>query len=330
MSVTAPAPRALITGVSGQDGSYLAELLLKKGYAVHGLVRRDGAQARLHPQIGDLLHRVTIHAADIEDSAGLAGIIETVKPQECYHLAARSIVGYDVARERATIATNMMGTFNLLSAIHAHAPGCSVCFAGSSEIFGNPEAAPQDENSRRNPRSIYGISKLGGFELMRYYRAHHGTFAATAILYNHESPRRGENFVTRKISVAVAQIQAGLASQLVLGNIEAQRDWGHARDYVDAMWRMLQQDHPSDFVVATGELHSVREFLERAFKRAGLDWSRYVQIDSGLVRKEAIVPLVGDARKARSLLQWQASTAFSDIVDEMVDADCRLVQRDRG
>jgi GDPmannose 4,6-dehydratase len=317
--------RAFITGASGQDGSYLAELLLAKGYDVHVLVLGEGDEP-LHPEITELLRRVTIHRGNVDDPGCLTKIIAVVQPTECYHLAARSAVRYEIEIERPTLATNVIGTLNLLSAVRAGAPECRVCLAGSSEMFGAPESTPQDENARRNPRSVYGISKLSAFELMRYYRGHLGLFAATAILYNHESPRRRPHFVSRKITLGLARILSGAASELVLGNLEARRDWGHARDYVNAMWRMLQQPQPSDFVIGTGELHSVRDFLERAFERAGLDWSRYVRVDSGLIREDSRIPLLSDSRKARRELQWEPSTTFNDLVDEMVDSDRRLIK----
>ncbi len=322
MTGGASLPRALITGVAGQDGSYLAELLLDKGYEVHGLLRGDVEAAPVRPGLAGLLRRLAIHRGDVEDCGGLEKIVRAVQPRECYHLAARSKVRYDSEGERLMLATNAAGTLNLLSAIRSGAPGCRVCLAASSEIFGNPEAAPQDESSRRNPRSVYGISKLAAFELMRYYRARHGLFAASAILYNHESPRRGADFVTRKITLGIARILSGTATELALGNLDARRDWGHARDYVNAMWRMLQQEQPSDYVIATGELHSVREFIERAFSRAGLDWTRYIRVDPSLVREEASIPLLGNSSKARAELHWKASINFTGLVDEMVDFDC--------
>jgi GDPmannose 4,6-dehydratase len=317
--------RALITGVTGQDGSYLAELLLDKSYEVHGLLHRECPQTSIHPDIAEVLSKITLHRGDIEDAETLKKIVVAVQPHECYHLAARSVVSYDAETERHTLATNVGGTLNLLTAVRAAAPGCKVCLAASSEMFGNAAAAPQDENAQRNPRSIYGISKLAGFELMRYYRGHHGVFTASAILYNHESPRRAPNFVTRKITLGVARILAGTAAEVVLGNLEARRDWGHARDYMSAMWRMLQQHEPADYVIGTGELHSVREFVERAFSRAGLDWERHVRIDSSLHRTEPPIPLVADPRRAHAELAWAPSISFTGLVDEMADSDRRLL-----
>jgi GDPmannose 4,6-dehydratase len=317
--------RALITGVSGQDGSYIAELLLGRGYVVHGVLPQHDGPASLHPDVAAVLGRLTLHYADVEDLDTMRSIVASVAPHECYHLAGRSAVRYDSESERLTLDANLTGTLNLLSAIRDGAAHCKLCFAASSEIFGNAEFAPQTETSRHNPRSIYGISKLGAFELMRYYRSHHGLFTASAIFYNHESPRRGPNFVTRKISLGLARIMAGRASEIVLGNIDARRDWGHARDYVEAMWRMLQRDEPSDYVIGTGELHTVRDFIERAFSRAGVDWKRYITVDDSLVRNEWRIPLVADARKAWAELHWRPSTSFTALVDEMVDSDRRLV-----
>jgi GDPmannose 4,6-dehydratase len=317
--------RALITGVTGQDGSYLAELLLSKGYEIYGLQHRVSEPATLHPEIAALLSRIILHRASVEDVDALNEIVATVQPDECYHLAAASVVRYDPESESLTLATNVTGTLSLLSAVRAAASGCRVCLACSSEIFGNPVSAPQHEKSERNPRSVYGISKLAAFELMRYYRMQHGIFAVSAVLYNHESPRRARNFVTRKITLGVARIISGAASELVLGNLDARRDWGHSRDYVEAMWRMLQQDEPRDYVIGTGELHRVREFVERAFSRAGLDWERHVRVDPTFFRTESRVPLVADPRKAYMELGWRPLTSFSDLVDEMADADRSLV-----
>jgi GDPmannose 4,6-dehydratase len=260
------------------------------------------------------------------EDPGFANVVATVQPAECYHLAARSAVRYDADVERITLATNTIGTLNLLSAIRIGAPACRVCFAASSEMFGNPESAPQTEDSQRNPRSIYGISKLSAFELMRYYRSDHGIFAASAILYNHESLGGERTSSPERLRKPSHKFFSGMASELVLGNMDARRDWGHARDYVDAMWRMLQNDQPSDYVIATGELHSVREFVERAFFtcRSGLAPLRSGRFQPGPCRTGRF-RLWGDSRKARSELHWEPCTAFTNLVDEMVDSDRRLV-----
>src|SRR5437016_1374711 len=263
---------ALITGITGQDGSYLAELLLEKGYSVHGIVRRVALEdpehrlSRLHP----FRPQVTLHAASLESYASIHQVVAKVQPDECYHLAAQSFVSYSFDDEFSTLNTNINGTHYLLAAVKNLAPGCRFYFAGSSEMFGKAEEAPQTERTRFHPRSTYGISKVAGFDLTRNYREAYGLHASSGILFNHESPRRGYEFVTRKITAGIAAILAGKAHELRLGNLEARRDWGYAPDYVEAMWQMLQQETPDDYVVATGETHSVREFTDMAFALAGL------------------------------------------------------------
>jgi GDPmannose 4,6-dehydratase len=275
---------ALITGINGQDGSYLAELLLAKGYEVHGIVRRVALEYPQHrlARIEHLLPYIKLHAASLESAASLLKVVAEVKPQEWYHLAAQSFVTYSFEDEFTTLNTNINGTHYLLWAIKTVVPKCRFYFAGSSEMFGKVEETPQKESTRFNPRSPYALSKVVGYELTRHYREVHRLHATTGILFNHESPRRGHEFVTRKISTAVANIVAGKQKTLYLGNLEARRDWGHAREYVEAMWLMLQQDVPEDYVIATGESHSVREFAELAFRSVGLDWRDYVQIDPAL------------------------------------------------
>lgn len=317
--------RALITGITGQDGSYLSELLLEKGYEVHGIVRRVALE---HPQarmwrIKHLLERVIIHHASIESYPSLFNIISEIKPDECYHLAAQSYVSYSFDDEFSTININLNGTHYVLSAIKRLAPECRFYFAASSEMFGKVKATPQDEDTPFHPRSPYGISKLAGYELTRNYREGYGLFALSGILFNHESPRRGGEFVTRKISSAAAQIKLGLAQEIRLGNLEAKRDWGHSRDYVRAMWLMLQQDTPEDYVIATGESHSVREFLEAAFSYVGLDYRRYLVVDEKLFRPAEVNTLMGDATKARLAFNWQPETRFEELVHEMVEGDLR-------
>ena len=292
----------MITGITGQDGSYLAELLLSKGYEVHGLVGR------------------------LENYEEIQQRVTTVRPDECYHLAAKSFISYSLADEFSTLNVNINGTHHLLAALKSAAPKCRFCFAGSSEMFGNPDESPQNERTRFQPRSIYGITKVAGFELTRNYRETSGIHASSAILFNHESPRRGLAFVTRKISYGVAQIVAGRAQTLQLGNLDAARDWGHAREYVEAMWRMLQHDQPGDYVIATGKTHSVREFAQHAFSTVGLDYERYVSTDPSFLRPAEVKQLVGDATKARRQLGWRPETKFEDLVREMVESDCRLVR----
>src|SRR5205809_4978367 len=264
---------ALITGITGQDGSYLAEFLLAKGYDVHGIVRRVALHDPEHrlSRILGIRNQIQLHAASMESYASLHQVVESVRPSECYHLAAQSFVSYSFDDEFSTLNTNINGTHYLLAALKNLAPKCRFYFAGSSEMFGKAEEVPQRETTKFHPRSSYGISKVAGYELTRNYREAYGMHASCGILFNHESPRRGFEFVTRKITSHVAKIKLGLAKDLKLGNLDAYRDWGHAQEYVRAMWLMLQQDEPDDFVIATGKTHSVREFLEMAFGHVGLD-----------------------------------------------------------
>lgn len=315
--------RALITGITGQDGSYLSELLVEKGYEVHGIVRRVALE---HPQarmwrIRHLMDRIKIHSGSMESYASIFDIISTVKPDECYHLAAQSFVSYSFEDEFSTINTNLNGTHYVLSAIKRQAPDCRFYFAASSEMFGNVEETPQNEKTRFRPRSPYGISKMAGFELTRNYREAYGLFALSGILFNHESPRRGAEFVTRKITSSAARIKLGMDQEIRLGNLEAKRDWGHSRDYVRAMWLMLQQDEPDDFVIASGQSHSVKEFLETAFSYLGLDYGKYLVVDQDLYRPSEVNILQGDAAKARKKLGWSPETQFESLVREMVDGD---------
>ena len=321
--------RALITGITGQDGSYLAELLLAKGYEVHGIVRRV-AMEDPERRLGRLLpfrERLRLHAASLESFASLHRVISQVQPHECYHLAAQSFVASSFEDEFSTLNTNINGTHYVLSAIKDCAPACRFYFAGSSEMFGKVAESPQSERTPFHPRSAYGISKVAGFDLTRNYREAYGLKAWSGILYNHESPRRGYEFVTRKITSNVARIKLGLGRELRLGNLDAKRDWGHAREYVQAMWRMLQDEAPDDFVVATGETHSVREFVATAFAYADLDYREYVKIDPQLYRPAEVELLLGDPAKARQALGWNPKVRFQDLVAEMVEADLRLLER---
>lgn len=318
--------RALITGITGQDGSYLAEHLLELGYEVHGVVRRvalEDAQHRLS-RIAGVLDRLHLHAASLESFPSLFQVITQVRPDELYHLAAQSFVSYSFDDAFSTFHTNINGTHYVLESVKQSAPGCRVYFAGSSEMFGNAEETPQRETTKFSPRSPYGISKVTGFDLARNYREASGMYVCSGILFNHESPRRGFEFVTRKISSHVARIQRGLARQLPLGNLEARRDWGYAPDYVRAMHAMLQQPTPQDYVVATGETHSVREFCEIAFAHAGLDWREHVVVDQQFYRPAEIHQLIGDASKARRELGWRPSVTFRDLVQMMVDHDLAI------
>ena len=304
--------RALITGITGQDGSYLAEFLLGEGYEVHGIVRRVALEDPEHrlSRLADVVDRLKLHAASLESYASIHQVIDNVRPDECYHLAAQSFVSYSFDDEFSTLNTNINGTHFLLSALKNLANDCRFYFAGSSEMFGHAEEAPQNENTRFHPRYSYGISKVAGFDLTRNYREAYQMHCSSGILFNHESPRRGYEFVTRKITSGVARIRAGKSKELRLGNLEAKRDWGHAREYVTAMWRMLQQPTPDDYVIATGETHSVREFAELAFSYAGLDYRDYVSPDPALHRPAEVNLLLGDASKAKAKLGWQFKIRF--------------------
>jgi GDPmannose 4,6-dehydratase len=319
--------RALITGITGQDGSYLAESLVQKGYEVHGVVRRVALEDPEHrlSRIHEVRSRITLHAASLESYASIHQVVAKVRPAECYHLAAQSFVSYSFDDEFSTLNTNINGTHYLLSAVKNLSPECRFYFAGSSEMFGKAEEAPQNENTRFHPRSTYGISKVAGFELTRNYREAYDLHASSGILFNHESPRRGFEFVTRKITSGVARILAGRSTTLPLGNLEAKRDWGHAREYVEAMWMMLQQPQPDDYVIATGETHSVREFVDLAFSHAGLDYRKFVVSDPDLFRPAEVNLLLGDCAKARARLGWKSTIGFEDLVREMVEEDCQAL-----
>jgi GDPmannose 4,6-dehydratase len=321
--------KALITGITGQDGSYLSELLLEKGYEVHGIVRRvalEDPRARMW-RIRHILDRIHIHSASMESYASIFNIISEVKPDECYHLAAQSYVSYSFEDEFSTIIINLNGTHYVLSSIKRQAPNCKFYFAGSSEMFGHVKETPQNENTPFHPRSPYGISKMAGFELTRNYREAYGLFALSGILFNHESPRRGAEFVTRKISTAAAKIKLGIEKEIRLGNLEAKRDWGHARDYVKAMWLMLQQDEPEDFVIATGQSRSVREFLESAFGLVNVDYEDYLVVADELYRPSEVNVLQGDASKAQKKLNWSPTILFEELVKEMVESDLAWYSR---
>lgn len=319
--------RALITGITGQDGSYLAELLVSKGYEVHGMVRRVALEDPEHRlvRLRSVKDRVKLHAASLESYASIYQMVAAIVPDECYHLAAQSFVTYSFDDEFSTLNTNINGTHFLLSVVQKVAPHCRFYFAGSSEMFGKAEQVPQNEHTPFHPRSSYGISKVCGFELTRNYREAYQLHASSGILFNHESPRRGFEFVTRKITSGIARILAGKTKELKLGNLDAKRDWGHAREYVYAMWLMLQQPEPDDYVIATGETHSVREFVEAAFSRVDLDYRKYVRTDPDLYRPAEVNVLLGDATKAHRELSWRAEISFHELVSEMVEADCRSV-----
>jgi len=320
--------KALITGITGQDGSYLAEFLLGKGYEVHGIVRRVAFEAPEHRlgRIKHLLDKLVLHSGSLESYASIFKIIEEAKPDECYHLAAQSFVSYSFEDEFSTINTNINGTHFVLSAIKEKTPKCKFYFAASSEMFGNAKESPQNENTPFHPRSPYGISKVAGFDLTRNYREAYGLYALSGILFNHESSRRGFEFVTRKVTNTAAKIKLGLAKELRLGNLEAKRDWGYAADYVEAMWLMLQQGEPGDYVIATGVTHSVKELVEIAFSHVGLNWKEYVIADEKLYRPAEIYELRGDYSKARKELGWEPQVSFENLIKMMVDADLEMLK----
>jgi GDPmannose 4,6-dehydratase len=324
--------RALITGITGQDGSYLAEHLLAQGYEVHGLVRRVALEdpGRRLGRIAHLQDRVHLHAASLESYPSIFSVVSHVEYDECYHLAAQSFVAESFADGFSTMNTNINGTHYVLAALRELRPACRFYFAGSSEMFGKVREVPQAEATPFHPRSPYGISKVAGFDLTRNYREAYGMYCVSGILFNHESPRRGFEFVTRKITSTVARIKFGLASELRLGNLDARRDWGHAADYVRAMQLMLQQPEPDDYVVATGETHTVREFCERAFGEAELDWRAYVKVDDRFYRPAEVELLIGDASKARNVLGWEPRYTFESLVREMVEADLKALNPSEG
>jgi len=319
--------RALITGITGQDGSYLAELLLEEGYDVHGLIRRVALEdpARRLSRIRHIQDRLQLHAASLENFASLFKVINEIQPDEVYHLAAQSFVSYSFDDAFSTFHTNIDGTHFILESIKQAAPKCRVYFAASSEMFGHAPEVPQNEETRFHPRSPYGISKVTGYDLARNYREAYGMFVCSGILFNHESPRRGFEFVTRKITSHVARIKHGLATELPLGNLDARRDWGYAADYVRAMHLMLQQERPDDYVVATGETRTVREFCAAAFGHVGLDYEQYVVIRPEFYRPSEVHVLQGDASKAKRVLGWGPACAFEQLVTMMVDHDMRHV-----
>lgn len=318
--------RACITGITGQDGSYLAEHLLEQGYEVHGLVRRVALEDASHrlQRISGIRDKIHLHAASLESFPSLYSVIGDIQPTELYHLAAQSFVSYSFDDAFSTFGTNIDGTHHVLEAVRKLAPECRVYFAGSSEMFGKVWETPQRETTPFHPRSPYGVSKVTGYYAAQNYREAYDMFVCSGILFNHESPRRGFEFVTRKISSHVARIKAGEIDKLSLGNLEAQRDWGFAGDYVRAMHLMLQQPEPEDFVIATGETHSVQEFCELAFSRAGLNWEDHVIVDPQFYRPAEVNLLLGDYTKAKTKLGWAPDVTFQQLVEMMVDHDINL------
>ena len=320
---------ALITGITGQDGSYLAELLLKKNYKVHGIVRRVALEDRTHRlwRLRKILNKITLHAASLESYASLVKIVQRTKPHEVYHLAAQSYVAYSFEDEFSTINTNVGGTHFMLSAIKEFSPKSKFYFAGSSEMFGRVKEIPQNEKTPFNPRSAYGISKVTGYELTKNYREAYNLFCCTGILFNHESPRRGFEFVTRKISHGAARIKLGMEKNLELGNINARRDWGHAEDYVLAMWKMLQLKKPEDFVIATGKQHSVKEFAKLAFEFLDLDYKKYIKYNKVYDRPSEVDSLLGNYSRAKKKIKWKPKISFKELVKNMVTEDLKLVKK---
>jgi GDPmannose 4,6-dehydratase len=325
---------ALITGITGQDGSYLAELLLSKGYEVHGLIRRastfntkriDHLYTDPHESGADL----TLHYGDLTDGSRLTTLVGSIAPDEVYHLGAQSHVRVSFDEPEFTGGTTGLGTARLLEAIRVLGLDCRFYQASSSEMFG-ATPPPQDEETPFYPRSPYGAAKVYAYWMTRNYREAYGMFAVNGILFNHESPRRGETFVTRKITRAVAAIKAGQQEHLYMGNLDAVRDWGYAPEYVEAMWRMLQHDEPTDYVVATGTSYTVRDFLEHAFEHAGLDWEKYVRFDERYLRPTEVDALIGDPTKAASLLGWKAQVHTPELARLMVDADLAELQTPAG
>jgi GDPmannose 4,6-dehydratase len=324
--------RALITGITGQDGSYLADLLLEKGYEVHGIIRRASTfnTSRIDhlyadPHINGV--RLFLHYGDLSDSVNLVKLLYDLKPDEIYHLGAQSHVrvSFDIPEYTANITA--LGTIRILEAIREAGVRSRFCHAASSEMFGSAREVPQNENTPFWPRSPYGVAKVFSYWATVNYRESYGLLASNSIMFNHESPRRGETFVTRKISRAVAAIKHGLQKELYLGNLEAKRDWGYAPEYVEGMWRILQQDQGNDFVLATGETHSVREFAEAAFAHANLDWKEFVRYDPRYERPAEVDLLMGDASKAKKILAWEPKVRFHDLVKIMVEADMELLSR---
>ena len=318
-------PKVLITGISGQDGSYLAELLLNQGYEVHGLVRRAALEEphkklwRIFPIIND----ITLHTGSLESHTGLFEVVRNVEPDYIYHLGAMSFVSYEFEDEYHTLTTNLGSTHTLLSAVQKFIPECKFYFAASSEMFGLSQTAPQSEETPFNPRSVYGISKLAGFHLCKAFRENKGLHTSSGILFNHESPRRGGEYVTQKIVSQAAAIKRGQVKELRLGNLDAKRDWGHAKDYVIAMQKMTELEKADDFVISSGITHSVREFCQKAFACLDLNYRDYVVSDPLFFRPSEKIPLCGDNSKAKKILGWAPTHSFNSIIEEMIEFELK-------
>lgn len=317
--------RALITGITGQDGSYLAELLLEKGYEIFGIVRRSSVKK--FDRIENLLDEIELVEGDLTDQTSLDHIVQSVQPDEVYNLAAQSFVPVSWNQPVLTGDVTALGVIRILEAVRKHRPTARFLQASSSEMFGKVRETPQTEKTPFYPRSPYGVAKVFGHYITVNYRESHGIFACSAIGFNHESPRRGLEFVTRKVTHQVARIKCGLANKLLMGNLDARRDWGFAGDFVRAMWTMLQQSEPDDYVLATGKTHSVRELLEAAFAAVGLNWEDHVEVDPKFIRPAEVDYLCGDATKACAKLEWKPGVTFEDLVKMMVEADLEIVDR---
>jgi GDPmannose 4,6-dehydratase len=317
--------RALITGITGQDGSYLAEFLLEKGYEVHGMVRRSSTET--FQRLADFRDEVVLHTGDLLDQRSLVDVLRESEPDEIYNLAAMSFVAASWSQPVLTAEFTAVGVTRILEAMREVVPEARFYQASSSEMFGQVREVPQKETTPFYPRSPYGVAKCYGHFITVNYRESYGLFAASGILFNHESERRGLEFVTRKVTHGAAAVKLGLAKELALGNLDAERDWGYAKDYVEAMWLMLQHDEPEDFVIATGEVHSVRELVDLAFRHVGLDPADYVRVDERFLRPAEVEHLVGDASKAREILGWVPRTSFEEMIRRMVDADLELLER---
>jgi len=318
--------KALITGITGQDGAYLAEFLLHKGYEVHGMVRRSSTEN--FERIAHLRNHVALHQADLLDQLSIVTIIQEVRPEEIYNFAAQSFVPTSWSQPLLTGEFTALGVTRMLEAVRLVDPAIRFYQASSSEMFGNIQQEPQNEQTSFWPRSPYGVAKVYGHWITVNYRESYDIFACSGILFNHESPLRGKEFVSRKVTDAAARIKLGVQEKLVLGNLDAMRDWGYAGDYIKAIWKMLQQDQPDDYVVATGVKHSVRELVELAFGRVGLDWRNHVVGDPKLLRPAEINTLCGDASKARRVLGWEPAVSFPELIHMMVDADLERVRRE--
>jgi GDPmannose 4,6-dehydratase len=316
--------RALITGITGQDGSYLADLLLSKGYAVHGMVRRSSSEN--FERIAHLHDRVPLHQGDLLDQYSLSSVLREVEPEEVYNLAAQSFVPTSWSQPVLTGEFTALGVTKMLEAIRHTAPRTRFYQASSSEMFGKVRETPQTEATPFYPRSPYGVAKVYGHHITVNYRESFGLYAVSGILFNHESPRRGLEFVTRKVSYGVAGIKLGLQKKLAMGNLDAHRDWGYAGDYVEAMWRMMQQPEPDDYVIATNQSHTVRELCEIAFAHAGLDWQEHVVVDPKFVRPAEVDLLIGNPAKAKAKLGWEPTVSFRQLVQMMVDADLKRLR----